>query len=185
LDVLRRSGDRVMLLRGLVFYAHSLADMRDLEGTEAVLAEADALAGGDPLWELAAIHADCAEIRHDYLRGLELYAESLSWSRTTGEAHQMLMDLRAIGPNMVALDHPEEALEVAEIVRLEEQRTGRMGDQAAWSAWIRGSIAAARDRVDTEAAERARVRARAVAETERAEHVIDLANRVVSEVRAA
>jgi hypothetical protein len=173
-----------MVLRGLVFHTHSLADMGDVAGLEAELAEADVLAAGDPLWELTATHADVAHLRGDDLRGLELYADSLSWSCTTGESHQMLMDLRGLAPSLVGVANPEEAIEIDEIVRLEEQRTGRIGDMPTAFGWLTEAISAAEAQVDAAAAQRARARARAVPETQRAEHAIEVARRVVAEVRA-
>jgi predicted ATPase len=63
LTVLRRTGDRNLIVRGLVFLAHALTDWGNPEATEAVLEEADDLAGGDPSWDLAPIYADCARCR--------------------------------------------------------------------------------------------------------------------------
>ena len=179
LAILRRSGDRRLILRGLVFLAHALADTQDVSSTEAVLAEADELADGDPVWELAAIHADCEHHRGDWLRALELYAESLSWSSTTGESHQMIMDMRCLAMSLSHLGHGEPALETQELVRLEEERTGRVRESPDYAKWFNEALGAAHELVTPAVAERAFERARAVPVTERAVHAIELATRSV------
>jgi predicted ATPase/class 3 adenylate cyclase len=175
LAVLRRTDDRLLILRGLVFLAHALADTLDVPATEAVLVEADELAGGDPIWELAAIHADCESYRGDDVRALELYSESLSWTSTTGESHQMLMDLRCHVMCLARLGHGEPALEIQELVRLEEERTGRIGDSPIYVQWFTDAVAVARDLVTPAIAQSAVERARAVPVTDRAAHAIGLA----------
>ena len=182
LELLRGFGDRLLTLRGLVFYAHSLADMQDLDGTEAVLREADELAAGDPVWELTAIHADCAHLRGDNRAALRLYAQSLSWTSTTGETHQSLMDLRSLVTSLVRAGHSETALEVYELLRLEEQRTGRTGDIPTAIQWLGEAVTAAQDRVDPQRAQRAIERARQVPETERAARAIELADHASASV---
>ena len=152
LEILRRSGESRLVLRGLVFLAQALADSGDFVAAERVLAEADELAAGDPVWELAPIHADCAELRGDHLAALSLYAESLSWSSTTGESHQMLMDMRGMVTDLASLESYESAIEAYELVRLEGQRTGRVGNTAVWDAELLESVAAARDAVTPEVA---------------------------------
>jgi predicted ATPase/DNA-binding SARP family transcriptional activator len=179
LEVLRRSGDRRLILRGLVFLAHALADSQDVDATEAVLMEAEKLADGDPTWELAAIHADCAEVRGDTAAAVRLYSESLAWTSTTGESHQMLMDLRALATNLSHLGDREGALEVAELVRLEEERTGRVGDLPASVEWFGEAVATARELVSPGAAESAAMRAREVPADRRAEHALELAERAL------
>jgi tetratricopeptide (TPR) repeat protein len=179
LEVLRRSGDRRLILRGLVFLAHALADSQDVDATEAVLMEAEELADGDPTWELAAIHADCAEVRGDTAAAVRLYSESLAWTSTTGESHQMLMDLRALATNLSHLGDREGALEVAELVRLEEERTGRVGDLPASVEWFGEAVATARELVSPGAAESAAMRAREVPADRRAEHALELAERAL------
>ena len=176
LELLRRAGDRLLTLRGLVFYAHSLADMQDLDGTEAVLREADELANGDPVWELTAIHADYAHLRGDHRAALTLYAQSLLWTSTTGETHQPLMDMRCLVTSLVNVGYSETALEVSELLRLEEQRTGRIGDMPISIQWLSEAVAAAQDRVDAQRAQRAIERARQVPEPERAARAIELAD---------
>lgn len=176
LEVLRRSGDRALILRGLVFLAHAFADQEDVDATETVLQEADALAGGDPTWELTAVHADCAHARGDKITALNLYAESLAWSTTTGEAHQMLMDMRCVATELSGLGAGEKALEVFELVRLEEERTGRTGNNSTLLRWFGDAQLAARKAVNSELAERAVARARGVPIAERAAYIIELAN---------
>jgi tetratricopeptide (TPR) repeat protein len=176
LAILRRSGDRSLILRGLVFLAHVRSDDNDVEGTEAVLAEADELAQGDPIWELAAIHADLAMERGDHARATELYAESLSWTSTTGESHQPLMDLRCLAASVYWLGDVEAALELLELVRLEEERTARIGD----NPWLVNTFAplrgAAQERAGREVVQAAAARAKQVAPPDRATRAIALAS---------
>jgi hypothetical protein len=179
LAVLRRSGDRRLILRGLVWLAHSFADKQDVERTEAILEEADVLAGGDPSWELAAIHGDCVEYRGDAGGAVRLFAENLSWSSTTGDSHQMLMDLRCLAINLSRLGARETALEVFELVRLEEARTGRTGFIPTAAEWLSEAYATARESVTAEAAEAAAARAQAVPASQRAAHALDLAREAV------
>ena len=178
LAVLRRTGDRRLILRGLVFLAHALADKQDIAGTEAVLEEADVLAAGDPMWELTAIHADCAQLRGDGAAALELYAESLSWTRTTGESHQMLMDLRCVASELSELGAAAAAIEAFELVQLEEDRTGRT--LKAKLQWFDDARAAAVASASREEAERAAARAREIPVGDRATHAIELARRVAA-----
>jgi predicted ATPase/class 3 adenylate cyclase len=175
LAILRRSGDRRLILRGLVFLAHALADVQDVPNTEAVLAEADELARGDPVWELEAIHADCEHYRGDDLRALERYADSLEWTSTTGESHQMMMDMRSLVLCLSGLGQGEPALEIQELVELEEERTGRVGDAPFYSKWFGDAVAAAREQVTADAARSAAQRARQVPVTDRAAHAIRVA----------
>ncbi|MDQ6817408.1 MAG: hypothetical protein M3018_08390, partial [Actinomycetota bacterium] len=179
LEVLRRSGERRLIVRGLVFLAHALADSQDVDATEAVLMEAEELAGGEPTWELAEIHGDCAQARGDAAGAVKLYSESLSWTSTTGESHQMLMDLRCLATSLSQLGDGEGALEVAELVRLEEQRTGRVGDLPTSVEWFGETIATAYESVSPDAAGSAATRAREVPADRRAEHAIELAGRAL------
>jgi tetratricopeptide (TPR) repeat protein len=180
LEVLRRSGEPRLVLRGLVLLAQALADSEDFVTAEGVLAEADELAAGDPMWELTPIHADCAELREDYLEALSLYAESLSWSSTTGESHQMLMDMRGMVTDLASLGCYASAIETYELIRLEERRTGRVGNTAAWDAELLGSVAAAREAVTPEAAAAAVARASQVDVSQRASRAIELAESTVA-----
>ena len=157
-----------------MFLAQALADSGDFVSAERVLAEAAELAAGDPTWELAPIHADCAELRGDHLAAL-LYAESLSWSSTTGESHQMLMDMRAMVTNLAALGSYEAALEAYEFARLEEHRTGRVGSTAVWDAELLESVAGAREALAPEVAAAVVRRATKVDVPHRASRVIELA----------
>ena len=81
LAVLRRTGDRRLILRGLVFLAHAHADAQDVDALKGVLKEADELADGDPVWELAAIHGDCEAYTGDERAVLARYVESLAWTQ--------------------------------------------------------------------------------------------------------
>ena len=180
LATLRTQGDRRLILRGLVFLSHVLADDGQIDRVEALLSEADELAQGDPVWELAAIHGDCAYLRGDYARALEIYADSLRWTSTTDESHQMLMDLRCIGESLVHHGDPETALVVFELVRLEEERTGRSGDLPMLVEWFGEARRTARESVSPEAAEGAIARARRVRVPDRAAHAIALAQRAAA-----
>jgi predicted ATPase/DNA-binding SARP family transcriptional activator len=179
LKILRRSGESRLVLRGLVFLAQALADSGDFAGADGVLAEADALAAGDPTWELAPIHADCAELRGNHVAALSLYAESLAWSSTTGESHQMLMDMRALVSDLASLEAYESALEAYTLTRLEEQRTGRVRSTAAWDAELLEAAAAAREAVTPDAAAAAVSRATGVDAPQRASRAIELAEATV------
>jgi predicted ATPase/DNA-binding SARP family transcriptional activator len=185
LTLLRRTDDRRLILRGLVFLAHAYADSRDIEHTEAVLSEADQLADGDPVWELAAVHGDCAWYRGDDLAALARYSESLAWTSTTGESHQMLMDMSCISLPLARLGHGEAALEVFELVRLERQRTGRPGELPGALADVVEAAAAARDQVGPGPADRAAARARDVPVTSRATHTITIACDVLARAASA
>jgi tetratricopeptide (TPR) repeat protein len=185
LTVLRRTGDRRLTLRGLVFLAHAYSDSQDVQHTEAVLREADELADGDPVWELTAIHGDCEWIKGDDLAALSQYAESLAWTSTTGESHQMLMDMSCIVPALARLGHGEPALEVFELLRLERQRTGRPGDLPTAMVWLLEAVTAAHDQVSPATAERAAARARDVHVTNRAAHTIEVANRALVRATSA
>jgi tetratricopeptide (TPR) repeat protein len=163
-----------------VLLAQALADSENFVAAERVLAEADELAAGDPMWELAPIHADCAELRGDYLEALSLYTESLSWSSTTGESHQMLMDMRGMVTDLASLGSYASAIETYELIRLEERRTGRVGNTAAWDAELLGSVAAAREAVTPQAAAAAVSRASKVDVSQRASRAIELAESTVA-----
>lgn len=175
LEILRRTGDSRLELRGLVFLAQGLADSGDFAAAEEVLTEADELAAGDPTWELAPIHTGCAELRGDHWAALSLYAESLSWSSTTGESHQMLMDMRALISDLAALEAYESVLEAQELVRLEERRTGRTGTTRVWDAELLEAVAAARHAVTPEVATAAVSRASQVDGSQRVSRMIELA----------
>jgi hypothetical protein len=180
LTVLRRTRNRWLILRGLVFLAHAYADRQDVERTEAILTEADELAGGDPIWELAATHGDCELYKGDNQAALSRYAEDLAWSSTTGESHQMLQDLGCVALSLARHGDHGEALEVFELLRLERERTGRPGDLPAAMVCIREAFGSARKQVAPAVARAAVTRAREVPLTNRAAHTIEVANRVLS-----
>ncbi|MGN6171000.1 MAG: ATP-binding protein [Solirubrobacteraceae bacterium] len=174
LAILRRTEDRNLLLRGLVYLAHALADAGDPDATEAVLAEAAPLAAEDPTWELTPIYADCALMRGDNAAALELYTKSLGQASANGESHQVMMDTRAVALSLLRLGRTEPALEASELVALEEQRTGRLGDAPDWTL-LRDELTRARQAVDAEVLERATTRARSVPVAARADRVVELA----------
>jgi predicted ATPase/DNA-binding SARP family transcriptional activator len=180
LAIVRHSGDRKLILRSLVFLAHTLADKEDITRTEAVLDEADELAQGDPVWELDAIHADCASLRGRYREALRLYTASLTWTSTTSESHQILMDIRCIAKSLTDLDRLEEALEVAELVALEERRTGRSARHPSLIGWFDHALSAAKQRAGTGVASDAAKRASQVPPTERAIRTIEVATAVLT-----
>jgi hypothetical protein len=184
LEILRRSGETRLVLRGLVFLAHALTDIQDYQGAKDVLAEADQLAAGDPAWELAPIHGDRAEIVGDYLGALALFAQSLSWSVTTGETHQILMDMRAIVLNLAWSQHHESALEAYELTQLEERRTGRSSTAAVWVGWLAEATAAARTNLSAETVAAACARAANLDVAQRARRVIELAEAAVASSHA-
>ncbi|MDQ6804861.1 MAG: winged helix-turn-helix domain-containing protein [Actinomycetota bacterium] len=185
LAVLRGTADRRLILRGLVFLAHAYADSQDLAHTEAVLKEADKLADGEPVWELAAIHGDCAWIKGDDLVALSHYVESLAWTSTTGESHQMLMDIGCIVPALARLGEGEAALEVFELLRLERRRTGRPGDLPTAMVWLLQAVTAAHEQAGPDAAKRAGTRAGEVPETGRAAHTAEVVNGVLARATSA
>ena len=180
LAILRRSQDRRLILRGLVWLSQSFADAEDVAATEAVLDEADELAGGEQSWELAATYGDCAEYRGDHLKAVRRYAESLSWTSTTGESHQMLADMRCLAANTAPLGEGEATLEIAELARLEERRTGRAGRSPVMMEWFERGVATARELVGPAAAEQIAERARDVPPPKRAERAIELATAILA-----
>jgi predicted ATPase len=180
LTVLRRTNDRRLILRGLVWQAHAFANNRDVESTEAILTEAEELADGDPIWELAAIHGDCENYNGNQAAALSWWTESLTWTSTTGESHQMLMDISCITQSLARLGAGEAALEVFELLRLERARTGRPGGLPTAQVWLQEAVTQARKQVDQDTAQRAAARARDVPATSRATHVIQVANRVLA-----
>jgi predicted ATPase len=179
LAVLRRTGDRRLILRGLVFLAHAYADTQDVERTEAVLVEADELADGDPVWELAAIHGDCAEYSGDDLTALSWFSKAFAWTSNNGDSHAMLMDMHCVMLALARLGDEEAALEVAELLRLERERTGRPGEMPKAQVWVQEAVTAARQQVGPTVARQAAARAREIPVASRAAHTIKLADRVL------
>ena len=88
----------------------------------------------------------------------------------------MLMDMRCVATELSGLGAGEKALEVFELVRLEEERTGRTGNNSTLLRWFGDAQLAARKAVNSELAERAVARARGVPIAERAAYIIELAN---------
>jgi hypothetical protein len=182
LTVMRRTGDRRLILRGLVWLAHAHVDAHEVAHTDSVLSEAEALAEGDPTWELAAIRGDCEYEKRDYVAALSWWIESLTWTSTTGESHQMLMDMSCVVLALAGLGDGEMALEAFELLRLERERTGRFGDRPTTQARVEDAVAAARAQIDTGAAQRATARARDVPVTARAAHAIEVAGLALARV---
>jgi hypothetical protein len=77
---------------------------------------------------------------------------------------------RALG-----LGRYDEALEVHELIQLEERRTGRVGTMPTALQWLADAIDAARDAVSPEVVSRAAARAADVPVAQRASRVIELA----------
>ena len=179
LAILRRTEDRRLILRALVFLAHAFADLQDVTNTERVLTEAGALAGDDPVWELDAIRADCALYRGDYTRAIDLYAKSLTWTSQTGESHQMLMDLRCLGICLGRAGHAHAALELIELIRLHEQDIGRGGNIAGAVALLNDSHARSLQIAGSEGEREAITRARTVAPSQRVERALQVSAEAV------
>lgn len=184
LAILRRTGDPNLVLRGLVYLAHALADAGDPDATEAVLEEAGPHAAEDPMWELTTIYADCALMRGDNGAALELYTKSLRVASTSGESHQVMMDMRAVALSLLRFGKTEPALEVSELVALEEQRTGRLGDSPEWAS-LREELTNTRQAVDPGVIEQAWSRARSVPVAQRADRIIELARAAANADRTA
>lgn len=125
LTILRRTRDRRLILRALVFLAHVLVDLKDLRRARTVLEEAKQLALGDPSVELETVYGDYALLSGDYLRAIEYYVKSLAWTSQRGEAHQVVIDMMALAIALARAGHCPAALEVGELARLQQQRTGR------------------------------------------------------------
>ncbi len=174
--ILRRTGDRRLILRGLIFEAHVFADMKDVPATLAVVEEAAKLAGDDPTWELDAIRADCALFTEDYAGAIRLYGRSLSWTSESGESHQMLMDLRGLQLALAGGGFAEAALEVGELTRLREEETGRAGMPQDLAGELAESLTRARAQLGTDAADAAIARARATGAGQRIVRALELAN---------
>jgi tetratricopeptide (TPR) repeat protein len=125
LAILRRTHDRRLILRALVFLAHVLVDRRDLRRAHTVLEEADQLAVGDPSVELDTVHGDYALLSGDYPQAIEYYVKSLAWTNQSGESHQVVIDTLALATALARAGHGPAALEVRELARLQQQPTGR------------------------------------------------------------
>jgi predicted ATPase/DNA-binding SARP family transcriptional activator len=182
LTILRRTHDRRLILRALVFLAHAYDDLEDVESAERVLAEAGELAGDDPTWELDAIRADCALYRGDNTRAIELYAKSLAWTSQSGESHQMLMDLRCLGISLGRAGHAEAALELIELIRLHEEQTGRAGNISSAVAMLQDSRARSLQLAGPDAQQAAAARARAVPASLRVQRALELSARAAAGV---
>jgi predicted ATPase len=181
LAILRRTVDRRLILRALVFLAHAYADLEDVDSAERVLAEADELAGDDPAWELDAVRGDCALYRGENTRAIELYARSLAWTGHRGESHQMLMDLRCLGICLGRAGHADAALELIELVRLQEEQTGRAGNISAAAGMLQDSRARSLKQAGPDAEEAATNRAHAVPASLRVQRALELSARAMGQ----
>ena len=94
-----------------------------------------------------------------------------------------MMDTRSLVMSLARLGKAEAALEVYELLSLEEQRTGRVGDNPAWDR-VREDVTSACHGVDAGTVQRAASRARSVPIAERADRVIELAHAAASADRA-
>lgn len=178
LAVLRRTGERRLILRGLTMLANDL-DREDLERTEQLVAEADELTA-EPYWWLDSIRGDCAMQRGDMTAAIAAYTTSLAWAHENGEEHQALMDLRCLGVCLGRAGHAEAALEAIELIRLHEEHTGRVGSHSELAAWLQESRTAALDLAGSVAEAEATARARAVPISLRVQRVLDLCERALS-----
>lgn len=179
LAILRRVGDRRLILRGLTMLAHSAADLGDVQRTEQILVEADDL-GAEPYWCLETVRGDCARHRGDMTGAITAYATSLAWSHQNGEEHQTLMDLRLLGVCLGRAGHAEAALETIELIHLHEERTGRAGSRSEVVAWLHESRTAALGLAGPGAEDEAAARARAVPAALRVQRVLDLSEHALS-----
>jgi predicted ATPase len=173
LPILRQTGDRRLILRGLVTLAHGFADLQDVERTESILAQADELAR-EAYWSLDAIRGDCALDRGDHTRAIAWYAKSLAWTSQNGEAHQTMMDLRCLGVCLGRAGHADAALEVIELVHLHEEHTGRAGNLSVLVVLLQESRARALELAGPDADKAAIARARAVPGSLRIQRTLDL-----------
>jgi predicted ATPase/class 3 adenylate cyclase len=185
LPVMRDTGERRLILRGLVVLAHAYVDTEDVDRTEAVLEEAEPLAAGDPGWDLAEVRGDCEWFKGNDIAALAWYTESLTWASTVGESHSILMGMRSIIPVLAHLGFSEEALEVFELTRLEAERTGRRGDIPKSFGWLQKAVSVAKAQVGNPAAQTVAQRAREVANTDRAARVIEITHRAVASAKPA
>ncbi len=113
-------------------------------------------------------------MRGDYTAALNLYTKSLQLASASGEAHQVMMDMRAVALSLLRLGKTEPALEVSELVAREEQRTGRLGDSPEWAS-LRAELTAAHQATDPELLERVTTRARSVPVAATADRILELA----------
>jgi predicted ATPase/DNA-binding SARP family transcriptional activator len=173
LPILRGTGNPGFILRGLTFLAMAYADVEDVANAEQVLAEADALTGGDSP-ALDNVRGDCALSRGDDARAVAMFAKSLDWSSRNGEAHQVMMDLRCIGMCLGNAGHADAALEVIELIHLHEEHTGRAGNLAVAVEQLRSAQERALELVGPGVEADAISRARSVPTQRRIQRVLDL-----------
>jgi len=172
LAILRRTGERPLILRGLIMLAHAL-DPQQVERVEPLLDEMDDL-GAEPYWCVDSLRGDCAMYRGDMTGAITAFARSLEWCHQNGEEHQTVMDLRCLGVCLGRGGHAEAALETLELIRLHEEHTGRAGRRSPLVEWLQESHAAALHLAGPVAEAEACARARAVPPSLRVQRVLDL-----------
>jgi tetratricopeptide (TPR) repeat protein len=178
--ILRATGNPRFMLRGLTFLAMAFADVEDVENTERILAEADALTRGDSP-ALDNVRGDCALAQGDNARAAAMYAKSLEWSSRTGEAHQAMMDLRCIGMCLGNAGHADAALEVIELIQLHEEHTGRAGNISVAVELLREARERALELAGPGAEADAISRARTVSAQHRIQRALDLSTALSQE----
>jgi predicted ATPase/DNA-binding SARP family transcriptional activator len=180
LSLLRRTGDSALILRGLVFFAQALVEVDELSRAWTVLEEAETLADGEPTWELATIRADLTMLGGDSAAAIRFYVKSLEWTSEIGDSHQTLMNLRALAIALARAGHTEAFVEVHELVRLQQDETGRAGNVAALAAMLGGAMSDAREVVEPTLVEAAVKRARAIPPPQRTNRAIELGTAMAS-----
>jgi hypothetical protein len=86
-----------------------------------------------------------------------------------------MMDMRDVATSLAGIGEYDQALEVHELIILEERRTGRVGTMPNAFQWLADAIGTARDAVTAEVASRATARAAEVPAAQRAGRVLELA----------
>jgi tetratricopeptide (TPR) repeat protein len=162
LEILRRTHDRRLILRALVFLAHVLIDLKDLRRARTVLEEADQLALSDPSVELDTIHGDYALLSGDYPQAIEYYVKSLAWTDQSGESHQVVIDTLALATALARAGHGPAALEVRELAQLQQQRTGRVDVEPDRIEQLEQALSETREQLGPNAAATATAKARRV-----------------------
>ena len=184
LGLLRATDDSTLILRGLVFLVHALVDDGQVDRADPLLEEAAALSRGDPRDELDAIYADIAELRGDDETAARFYARSLQWATDADEAHQSLMDLQGLAATLARTRHSEAALEIAELYRMQEAATGRVGEHPESAREFEQAIDLACMTVGEAAARAARARANELPPGQTAQRALMLAESSVGPIGA-
>jgi predicted ATPase/class 3 adenylate cyclase len=183
LELLRATPDRELTLRGLVFLIHALVDDGQLDRAESLLEDAAVISAGDHVHELDPIRGDIADLRGHDAQAARYYARSLAWSSEAGEAHQTLMDLRALVISLSKAGHSEAALEAAELIHLQEAGTGRVGEHPEWRRALEQAVELARQTAGHAAVQAARARAQALPAGQATQRALALAEITVGTPR--